>query len=749
MTHGQVLEAMSGLMLSMFVAMLSSTAVSNALPTIMNDLGGSESSYTWVVTATLLATTAATPIWGKLSDLIDKKLLMQCAIVVFVAASLVAGLSQSIGMLIACRAAQGIGAGGILAMTQVIMAAMVSPRERGRYSGYLGATFAVATITGPLVGGVLVDSRLGWRACFYVGVPFAAAALLVLQRTLHLVTVRREVKVDYLGAALITGGVSVLLIWVSLAGHEFGWLSGSTAAYLAGGVLLLACAVVVELRVSEPVLPLRLFRQRTVTLATVASLFVGIALFSATIFLSQYFQIARNESPTASGLRTMPIVLGLAVSSLVVGRLVSSTGRWQRYLLGGSATATVGFGALGTLDAHTSFVLVAGYMALVGIGLAATMQNLVLSVQNQVAVRDLGAATATVSFFRSLGGAIGVSALGAVLAHRVELGVGCGLAGLGLQADALGVEHEHPGRQRAAGSGGAGRAVRAWRGGGVRLPAGGAAWLMYMSPGTFVLIIRRQSSVSASGTGPSSITQALLTSTSSRPSSSTVQATARRQAFSSVTSSGTVRTWLPRLRSRSASASSRSVRRAARATAAPARATAVDSPMPDEALVRGRPGRPAVRPGRGWGTSWSCSLLLPADGTGLPDLPGARAPAPPSHVLRSGLARAAGHRYAEEPRSRLATAVCNGAIRTPPSASRARIARRWRSTPARPTAHSTYCTAKAARKAPSEESADAPGVSRSSTTPTSRIAIRDATKPPTLTTPLALPSRAAGFSVRA
>jgi EmrB/QacA subfamily drug resistance transporter len=438
MTHAQILEAMSGLMLSMFVAMLSSTVVTNALPRILHELHGGDSAYTWVVSATLLTTTASTPIWGKLSDLVSKKLLMQLAISIFAISSILAGLSQSVQVLIGCRALQGIGAGGIMAMTQVIMASMVSPRERGRYSGYLGATFAVATIAGPLIGGVLVDSPLGWRSCFYVGVPFAVAALVVLQRTLHLVTVRREAKVDYLGAALLTGGVSVLLIWVSLAGQQFAWMSTSTLAYVVGGVVLLGLAAVVELRVSEPVIPLHLFRHRTVSLSTVAGLFVGVAMFGATIFLAQYFQIARGESPTVSGLRTMPMILGLALSSLVVGRLITRTGRWKRFLVGGTITATVGFGLLGTITAHTSFVLVAIYMALVGIGLGATMQNLVLCVQNTVPQSELGAATATVSFFRSLGGAIGVSALGALLAHHVSRDVLAGLRHLGVTASQLG-----------------------------------------------------------------------------------------------------------------------------------------------------------------------------------------------------------------------------------------------------------------------------------------------------------------------
>lgn len=439
MSHRQILESMTGLMLSMFVAMLSSTVVSNALPRILNDLHGGESAYTWVVTATLLTTTASTPLWGKLADLTSKKLLMQIAIVVFIAGSVVAGLSQSVGMLIACRAVQGIGAGGILAMTQVIMASMVSPRERGRYSGYLGATFAVATIAGPLVGGVIVDtSWLGWRWCFYVGVPFAALALIVLQLTLHLPVARRTPRIDYLGAGLITGGVCVLLIWVSLAGQQFGWESATTAWMLALGVVLLALAALVETRAAEPIIPLRLFKHRTISLATLAGLFIGLAMYGATVFLAQYFQIARGASPTVSGLRTMPMILGLALASLVVGRLVTSTGRWKRYLVGGSLCATAGFFLLGTIDAHTSFVLLSIYMALVGIGLGATMQNLVLSVQNSVDPRELGAATASVSFFRSLGGAIGVAALGAVLAHQVSAFLLSGLARLGIPASRLG-----------------------------------------------------------------------------------------------------------------------------------------------------------------------------------------------------------------------------------------------------------------------------------------------------------------------
>src|SRR5919106_5385106 len=242
MTHREILEAMSGLLLGMFVAILSSTVVSTSLPRIVTDLGGTQSGYTWVVTATLLALTVSTPIWGKLADLFDRKLLVQSGLLVFVTGSILAGLSTSMAWLIACRAIQGVGAGGLTALVQVILSDLVSPRERGRYAGYLGAVLGVGTVAGPLLGGVVTDS-FGWRWCFYIGIPFAAAAFVVLQRTLHLPRHRREVSLDYVGALLVAAGVSSLLIWVSLAGQQYAWASWQTAALVAAGVALLIAAV--------------------------------------------------------------------------------------------------------------------------------------------------------------------------------------------------------------------------------------------------------------------------------------------------------------------------------------------------------------------------------------------------------------------------------------------------------------------------------------------------------------------------
>ncbi len=432
MTHREVLEAMSGLLLAMFVAMVSSTVVTNALPRIVTDLEGTQTGYTWVVVATLLTMTATTPIWGKLADLYSKKLLVQSALVVFTAGSLLAAAAPSMEVLIGARAIQGLGVGGLTALVQVVIASLVSPRERGRYSGYIGAVFALATVSGPLIGGVIVDSPLGWRGCFFVPIPIAALALVVLQRRLHLPVTTRPVTIDWWGAVLVVGGVSLLLAWVSLAGTLFGWVSAPSALLVLAGVLVVVAAVRVEARAVDPVVPLRLFRDRTTVLATVASAMIGVAMFGSTVYLSQYFQLARGMSPTEAGLMSVAMVGGLLVSSIVSGRVITRTGSWKRYLVGGAALTTVGFALLATIDATTSLWVVGGFMALVGLGIGATMQNLVLAVQNNTAQSDLGAASATVAFFRSMGGAAGVSALGALLSHQVAESMSAGLARLGI-----------------------------------------------------------------------------------------------------------------------------------------------------------------------------------------------------------------------------------------------------------------------------------------------------------------------------
>lgn len=431
MSHKEILEALSGLLVAMFVAILSSTVVTNALPTIVADLHGSQTGYTWVLVATMLAMTATTPIWGKLADLFSKKLLMQISLVVYVSGSALAGMAQSMSWLIGARVITGLGVGGVMALIQIIIGSMVPPRERGRYSGYIGASFGLATLIGPLVGGVIVDSALGWRGCFYVGLPFAILAFVVLQFKLHLPTVKRDVKIDYLGATLIMGGVSLLLVWVSLAGDQFDWVSGTTVLMVGGGLLVLALAAVVEAKVAtEPIIPLKLFKDRTISLATIAAILVGVAMLTATTYLSEYFQTSRGMSPTHAGLMSLSMVVGLMGTSILSGRAISSTGRWKVWLVWGMAAVVVGAGLLATIDHSTSMWLIGLYMLILGAGLGATQQNLILAVQNNVDQANIGAASSVVAFFRTLGGAIGVSAFGAVLSHRISSQVADGVPGL-------------------------------------------------------------------------------------------------------------------------------------------------------------------------------------------------------------------------------------------------------------------------------------------------------------------------------
>ncbi|GAA1379821.1 MDR family MFS transporter [Pseudonocardia kongjuensis] len=439
-THRRtVVLPLTGLLMALFVGVLSSTIVSNALPRILGDLGGTQAEYTWVVSAALLAMTASTPIWGKLADLYSKKLLVQAAIGIFLIGSLLCGLAVSTSQLIGFRVLQGLGMGGLQALTQVVIAAIITPRERGRYMGYLSAIMSLAVVGGPLLGGVIVDSPLGWRWCFFVGVPLAAIAMVVLQRTLNVPTEKRDdVSIDYLGALLIAAGVSALLLWMSLAGKQFAWTSPISIGLIAGGIVLLALTVVVERRAKEPVVPPFLFRERTVVLATVASLFVGVAMFGSTIFLSQYFQLARGATATEAGFLTLPMIGGMFLASTVAGQLITRYGAWKRYLVGGGVLLTAGLALGGAVISSTvPYWQVALTMALVGLGVGATQQNLVLAVQNTVALRHMGSASSTVTFFRSLGGSAGVAGLGALLASVVGSRTAAGLADAGL-ADGAG-----------------------------------------------------------------------------------------------------------------------------------------------------------------------------------------------------------------------------------------------------------------------------------------------------------------------
>lgn len=451
MTHRQVLEALSGLLLGMFVSMLASTVVSTSLPVIVHDLDGDQAAFTWVITATLLTTAISTPIWGKLADLFDRKMLIQIALGIFVIATAAAGFAQSTEVLIGFRAVQGIGAGGLAALSQIIMADIISPRERGRYMGLFGAVMALATIGGPLLGGVITDT-FGWRWNFFIAIPFAIAALALLQKTLHLTRTKREVHIDYLGIVFLSVGVSLLLIWITGAGRDFDWWSLTTLLMVGGAIASVVLFIITELRSREPLIPLRMFLDRTFTLSVLASIATGIAMFGASVFLSQYMQMARGATPTEAGLMTIPMIAGLLVASIIVGQLISRFGRWKGYLVVGSVLLIAGLALLTTLEYDTPFILVSVYMFLMGAGVGATMQNLVLIVQNTARPEQIGAASAGVTFFRSLGGTIGVSVMGAALATRVTELFDTSRDALGVALAALGDKGTEIGAQFASGT---------------------------------------------------------------------------------------------------------------------------------------------------------------------------------------------------------------------------------------------------------------------------------------------------------
>ncbi|WP_442966626.1 MDR family MFS transporter [Rathayibacter sp. VKM Ac-2803] len=430
MSHRQVLESLSGLLLGMFVSILAGTVVSTSLPLIISDLKGDQNAYTWVVTATLLATTVSTPLWGKFADLFNRKLLIQLALAIFVIGSAAAGFSQDTNMLIVFRVFQGLGAGGLAALSQIIMADIISPRERGKYAGLFGGVMAIGTVGGPLLGGVVTDA-FGWRWNFFIALPVAIVAIILLQVTLRLPAhPKRTVRIDYLGAVLIAGGVSLLLIWVSLAGKNFEWASWETAVMVGGSVVLLVAAVITELTVAEPIIPMGMFKNRTFSLAVVASISVGVSLFGTAVFLAQYMQLSRGATPTQSGLLTIPLMAGLLIASTIFGGIISRTGKWKAIMITGASFSIIGTALLSQLRYDTSFVYVGISMAVLGAGLGMLMQNLVLVVQNSIEVKNLGVATSAVTFFRSLGGTIGVSVLGSILGTVIADRTASGIAGL-------------------------------------------------------------------------------------------------------------------------------------------------------------------------------------------------------------------------------------------------------------------------------------------------------------------------------
>ena len=350
---------------------------------------------------------------------------------IFVAGSVGAGLSQSVPPMMAFRAVQGLGMGGLVALTQSIMGALIPPRQRGRYSGYLGAVMAVSTVSGPLLGGVITDNA-DWRWCFFVCVPLAVLALVALQLTLQAPAGRKNVSIDYLGAALIAVVAALPMLWVTFAGTDYAWIFWQSGLFLAGFAAAVALAVLTELRVAEPMVPIRLLNNRTTILMIIASIAVGVAMFGASTFLTQYFQLAGGETATRAGLMTIPLIISQMLTSTIGGQIVTRTGRWKPLMVVGAIALVAGLAGLGTIDHTTPFWQVAISMAVLGVGVGALIQNIVLAVQNTVDVANVGSTSATITFFRSLGGAVGVAVLGAILANHVSDNIATGLRSAGL-----------------------------------------------------------------------------------------------------------------------------------------------------------------------------------------------------------------------------------------------------------------------------------------------------------------------------
>ena len=428
--HGRAKNwALAGIFMSTFVSMLAMNVVGTSMPRIIADIGGTQATFTWVVMATSLASAISTPIWGKLADLTNKKVLLQLALIIFTLGSILAGMAHDATWLISFRTVQGLGVGGLGVLGQIVLAEILSPLERGKYMGIMGAIMAVATVGGPLIGGLFTDT-IGWRWNFYVAVPFAVVALIMLQLTLHLTTSKRKVKLDYAGAVLISAGFSSLLIWITLVGGDFDWVSWQTALMVGAGIVLLVIAVFVELRAEEPLIPLTLFKSATFTMSVVASVAVGIAMFATVVYLGQYMQIARGRSVIESSLLTLPMMAGVLGSSTIIGQLISRYNKWKAFVVTGAIALLVGIVLMGQIRYDTSFWYVGVSMFIMGCGIGMTMQNLVLVVQNTVAPTQMGAASSAVTFFRTLGGSAGMSVMGTVLGHRVTELMTDGLAKL-------------------------------------------------------------------------------------------------------------------------------------------------------------------------------------------------------------------------------------------------------------------------------------------------------------------------------
>ncbi|GHB86008.1 EmrB/QacA family drug resistance transporter [Streptomyces umbrinus] len=414
----RVRVSIGALLLGMLISALDQTIVSTALPTIVSDLGGM-SHLSWVVTAYLLAATAATPLWGKLGDQYGRKKLFQAAIVIFLIGSALCGLAQDMSQLIAFRALQGLGGGGLMVLSMAIVGDIVPPRDRGRYQGLFGAVFGATSVLGPLLGGLFVD-QLSWRWVFYINLPVGVIALLVIAAVLRIPVRTEKHRIDYLGTLLIAAVATCLILVTSLGGRTWGWTSPPLIGIAVLGALLLVSFLFVERRAVEPVLPLKLFGIRTFALSSAISFVIGFAMFGAMTYLPTFLQVVRGVSPTMSGVHMLPMVLGLLLTSTGSGQIVSRTGRWKVFPVLGTAITTVGLLLLHQLEESSGDIEMSLYFFVFGFGLGLVMQVLVLIVQNAVSYEDLGVATSGVTFFRSIGAAFGVAVFGTIFTNRLD-----------------------------------------------------------------------------------------------------------------------------------------------------------------------------------------------------------------------------------------------------------------------------------------------------------------------------------------
>ena len=415
--HRKILTILFALMLGMFLASLDQTIVSTALPTIAGDLHGLNH-LSWVVTSYLITSTISLPLWGRFGDLFGRKFFFQIAIVIFLLGSMLSGVSHNMVQLIIFRAIQGAGAGGLMVGSQAIIGDVIPPRQRGRYMGYFGAVFGLSSVLGPLAGGWLTQ-HASWRWIFYINVPIGVLALFTIAVVLHIPVKRVTHKIDWWGTALLSAGVVGLILLTTWGGVQYAWGSSTIIDLGAVSVALLVAFCFVELRVSEPIIPLGLFKNRTFSAASAVSFTIGFTMFGAIIYLPLYLQIVHGASPTLSGLELLPMVSGMLITFILSGQLVTRTGRYKIFPILGSAVLAIGLAALAGLGPHSSYLQAAFSMFIVGLGLGLVMQVLVVAVQNAVPHSQLGTATATATFFRTIGGAFGVAVLGAVFNGRL------------------------------------------------------------------------------------------------------------------------------------------------------------------------------------------------------------------------------------------------------------------------------------------------------------------------------------------